>query len=100
MSKAPQLISLGEHPRAGSSIRRFKAWAGIAGFLVAALAGYGSGLPTSTLLLRALVFGIVGNCVGWAVSVAVWRRVLAAQALATVRARNARNAAPKGGAAE
>lgn len=100
MSKSPQLVSLHEHPRAGAAIRRFKAWAGIAGFLIAALAGYGSGLPTSTLLLRALLFGIVGNCVGWAVSVAVWRRVLTAQALATVRARNDRQAAAKAGAAE
>ena len=97
---APQFISLGEHPHAGVSIRRVKAWAGIAGFLVAALAGYGTGLPTSTLLLRALLFGIVGNCVGWAVSVAVWRRVLAAQALATVRARNEKRAGSKAGAAE
>ncbi|HVW90733.1 MAG TPA: hypothetical protein VHC01_14810 [Gaiellaceae bacterium] len=96
----PQFISLGEHPHAGGSIRRVKAWAGLAGFLVAALAGYGTGLPTSTLLLRALLFGIVGNCVGWAVSVAVWRRVLAAQALATVRARNARQTESKDGAAE
>jgi hypothetical protein len=96
----PQLISLSDHPQAGGSIRRVKAWAGIAGFLVAALAGYGTGLPTSTLLLRALLFGLVGNCVGWAVSVAVWRRVLTAQALSTVRARNARQGARKGGAAE
>lgn len=101
MSKpSPQLISLREHPRAGESIRRIKAWGGIAGFLVAALAGYGSGLPTSTLLLRALLFGLVGNCVGWAASVAIWRRVLAAQALAAVRARAAKQAAPGAGAAE
>ena len=100
MSKDPQLISLREHPRAGESIRRAKAWGGIAGFVIAALAGYGTGLPTSTLLLRALLFGIVGNCVGWAASVAIWRRVLTAQALATVRARNARNDAARGGGAE
>lgn len=96
----PQLISLREHPQAGASIRRAKAWAGIAGFLVAALAGYGTGLPTSTLLLRALLFGLVGNCVGWAASVAVWRRVIAAQALSTVRARAAKAAEGKDGAAK
>lgn len=94
------MISLREHPRAGGSIRRAKAWGGLAGFAVAALAGYGTGLPTSTLLLRALLFGIVGNCVGWAASVAIWRRVLTAQALATVRARNARSQAARSGGAE
>ncbi|HVU76495.1 MAG TPA: hypothetical protein VHC67_02860 [Gaiellaceae bacterium] len=93
MSGSPQLISLREHPQAAPSIRRVKAWAGLAGFLVAALAGYGSGLPLSTLLWRALALGVVANVVAWGASVAVWRRVLTAQAITAVRAKKAKAAA-------
>lgn len=91
--ETPRLISLGEHPRAAPSVRRAKAIGGLAGFAIAVLQGLGAGLPFATTLLHGLEFGLVGNLVAWAAAVVVWKRVLTAQAVSAVRARERRRLA-------
>lgn len=80
-----ELTSLAQHPSAAPSIRRAKAIGGLVGFALAVLIGMQNGEPFPALALRAVELGIVGNLVAWAVSVAVWRRVLTANATTTVR---------------
>jgi hypothetical protein len=91
--KPPQLTSLADHPRAAPAIRRAKAAGGLLGFGIAVLQGLSHGLPFATVLLRGLELGVAGNVVAWAAAVAVWKRVLTAQAAAAVRARERRVAA-------
>jgi hypothetical protein len=86
-----RLVSLSEHPRAATSIRRAKAWGGIGGFLLMLLVGLTHGSPLDATLVRALVGGVVANLVVWAIAVAVVKRVLIAEA--TAAARRARAAA-------
>lgn len=90
----PQLTSLAAHPRSAPAIRRAKAIGGLVGFGVAVLQGTSAGLPLATILLRGLELGLVGNLVAWAAAVVVWKRVLTAQAVAAVRARERRLSAP------
>jgi hypothetical protein len=77
-----RITTLKEHPRASAAIRRWKGFGGMAAFALAGLLGYQHGLPFFTLLERALVAGIAGQLVAWAVGVMVWKRLLVAQALA------------------
>jgi hypothetical protein len=79
------LTSLADHPRAAPSIRRTKALGGLVGFGLAVLVGLQHGEPCAPMLLRALELGLAGNLVAWGAAVAVWKRVLAAQATTTVR---------------
>jgi len=89
-----RLVSLQKHPTAGPKIRRAKAWAGIAGFLLMAVVGTRHGSPLEPTLVRALIGGIAANLLVWAVSLAVVKRVLVAQATTAARsARAARDAA-------
>ncbi|HVV58482.1 MAG TPA: hypothetical protein VHC45_08980 [Gaiellaceae bacterium] len=84
-SNEPKLTSLSEHPTAGPAIRRAKAIGGLVGFGIAVLVGLQIGQPFAPMALRAVELGLAGNLVAWAVSVAIWRRLLAAQATVTVR---------------
>jgi hypothetical protein len=82
-----RLVSLAEHPRAGASIRRAKAWGGLAGFGLMTAVGLLHGSPLDGTLGRALVGGIVAYLIAWAVAVAVVKRVLIAEATAAARRR-------------
>jgi hypothetical protein len=87
-----RLIPLREHPRAASSIRRAKAFGGLAGFLVSVFAGFGQHAPFASTMTRALIAGTIVYLLAWAAAVTVWRRVLGAEALAAVeRARQRRS---------
>jgi hypothetical protein len=89
-----RLVSLHEHPTAGPKIRRAKAWAGMGGFLLMTLVGLRHGAPLDATLVRALIGGIAANLLVWAVSLAVGKRILIAQATTSARAaRAAREAA-------
>jgi uncharacterized membrane protein YccC len=79
------LTSLSEHASAGPAIRRAKAIGGLVGFALAVLLGLRNGQPFASLMLRALELGFTGYLVAWAAAVAVWRRVLTAQATTAVR---------------
>src|SRR5262249_41032016 len=93
--RVTQLTSLREHPRAAPSIRRAKALGGLAGFLVSALAGFGQSAPFASTMTRALIGGIVVYFFTWAAAVAVWRRVLGAQAVAAIERARERGSLPR-----
>jgi hypothetical protein len=66
-------IRVSDHPRAARSIARTRAFAGLAGFVVAAYLAHGAGLPAFDVVLRSLVAGLVLHAVAWAVAVTYWR---------------------------
>ena len=89
-----KVIALRDHQRAAPAIRRAKAIGGLGGFGVAALVGFMHGMTFATVAERALVVGVAGNLVAWALAVLVWRRVLVAEAgAAAARARRRRSEA-------
>ena len=79
------LTSLRDHERSGPAIRRAKALGGLAGFGLSALAGLAHGAPLAGTLEHALEGGVAAYVLTWAAAVAIWRRLLTAQALASVR---------------
>jgi hypothetical protein len=95
---AVRLTSLRAHPRAAPGIRRAKALGGLAGFVVALVAGFGQGAPFATVVGRALVGGAIVYLLTWAAAVAIWRRILMAEATAALE--QARRRKLQAGAAE
>lgn len=88
-SGAPE-IRLAEHPGAARSIPRVRSWAGLAGFVIAAVLGNSAGLPFIDLVLRALLIGTASALVAWAAAQAVWKQIVFAEiAAARKRAREA-----------
>ena len=86
-------IRLAEHPGAARSIPRVRAWAGLSGFVLAALLGNQAGLPFIDLVLRALLIGTACLLVAWVVAQAVWKQIVFAEiAAARKRAREAHQA--------
>ena len=81
----PRLVSLAEHPRAQSSIRSVKAWAGLLGFCAVAGYGYQRGTDPADCILHALIAGILFQFLAWIGAVLVWQHLLDAEAAATVR---------------
>lgn len=98
-SELPGLISPAEDPRARAGIRRAKAWCGLAGFAIGAYAAYGHN-PAFTVCVHALAGGIVGNLVGWAAALAVWRRIMRAETRHAVDVLRDRAAAAAAASAE
>ncbi len=82
-------ISVREHPRACRGVRRARAAAGLAGFLIAALMAHRAHLPAFDVLVRALVAGVVAHVVGWRLAVAYWRAAILAELEAARRKRRA-----------
>jgi len=73
------VISVGAHPRARASIRRTRARTGLAAFGIVLFLCLNAGVPGEEAALRALVAGLVGNLVGWACALAVWRALVLAE---------------------
>jgi hypothetical protein len=95
MSAMPPLVSPAEDPRAVASIRRTKAWCGLAAFGLAALAAHLHGDTFDSLLTHALIAGVVGHMLGWLVATTVWRRLMRAEtkrAIEQIAARRAEQA--------
>jgi xanthosine utilization system XapX-like protein len=76
---AATVISVGAHPRARASIRRTRAWTALAAFGIVLFVCLNAGVPGQEAALRALVAGLVGNLVGWACALAVWRSLVMAE---------------------
>jgi hypothetical protein len=81
--------SVANHPRARYQVRRAKGWGGIAGFVIAGYLSYKAGVPTFDVVLRALVFGIVGYMLSWMCAVTVWRQLVLAELRAAVEHKQA-----------
>ena len=73
---AERAIRVGAHPRARRSIRRARAQAGIAGFVVTLVLAHQAGVPAFETLLRALGGGMVAHFLTWAFAIALWRRLI------------------------
>ncbi len=82
-------ISITGHPRAQRGVRRARAAAGLAGFLVAALMAHRASLPTFDVLVRALAAGIIAHVVAWRLAVAYWRAAILAELETARRKRHA-----------
>lgn len=91
-------IRVGAHPRARRSIRRARAQAGIAGFVVTLLLAHEAGVPASETLLRALGGGMVAHFLTWAFAIALWRRLIVVE-LETAREEVVRRRAERDAAA-
>jgi hypothetical protein len=75
----PQGASIASHPRAKTSIRRAKGWAGLAGFAIATYVSLGASVPLFQTGLRALGAGLVGYMLAWWAGVLVWRQLILAE---------------------
>jgi uncharacterized membrane protein YccC len=76
---AGKAISVAAHPRARASIRRTRARTALAAFAIVLFLSLNSGVPGEEAALRALIAGLVGNLVGWACALAVWRSLVMAE---------------------
>ncbi len=74
-----QGASIASHPHAKGSIRRAKAWAGLAGFAIAAFVSLQASVPLFQTGLRALGAGVVGYMLAWWVGVLLWRQLILAE---------------------
>ena len=80
-------ISVASHPRAARSIATAKAWAGLLAFAIVALLSVRAGVEPFEAGLRALVAGIVLYLFAWRVGLALWQRIVYAEAKAEVERR-------------
>ena len=77
--KAAREVRLSEHPRARHQIAVAKAWAGLAGLVLAGYASWHSGAPFVDTALRALLWGVAAYVVVWFCAVQVWRQLVLAE---------------------
>jgi hypothetical protein len=81
------LISVAEHPRARRSIARTKAWAALIGFALVAVLSWQAGVEPFEVGLRALGAGIATYLIVWLAAVALWQRIVVAEAKAVAERR-------------
>jgi hypothetical protein len=93
-------ISVSAHPRARASIRRTRARTALAAFGLVLFICLSGSVPPQEAFLRALVAGLVGNLVGWACALAVWRSLIMAELKVATDAYHARMKAAAEAAAE
>ena len=97
---AGTVISVGTHPRARASVRRIRAHTALAAFAIVLFICLNGSVPPQEAFLRALVAGLVGNLVGWACALAVWRSLIMAELKVATDAHHARMKAAAEAAAE
>ena len=85
--------SIATHPRARGSIRRAKAWAGLAGFAFAAVLSLQASVPVFQVGERALAAGLVGYMLAWWCGVLIWRQLIIAEQRAAIDELERRRAA-------
>jgi hypothetical protein len=69
-------VSVANHPRAKTSIRRVRARTALFAFVVVLFLSYKGGVPGQEAAMRALIAGLVGNLIGWACALALWRQIV------------------------
>jgi hypothetical protein len=97
---APEAVSVAAHPRARGSIRRTRARTALAAFAIVLFLSLNSGVPGQEAAVRALIAGLVGNLLGWACALAVWRSLVLAELKAAGEAHRERQRARAEAAAE
>jgi hypothetical protein len=73
---APEGISVAAHPRARASIRRTRARTALAAFAIVLYMSMSADVGGPEAAMRAIAAGLVGNLVGWACALAVWRQIV------------------------
>jgi uncharacterized membrane protein YccC len=66
---------ISHYPKAQQQINNAKAWGGLVLFLLIGFVSMQQGLPAFTVGVRALVAGMIGYIVAWAIALVVWRQV-------------------------
>lgn len=78
-------VVLRNHPRARRQIGLAKSYAGLAAFAFAGWAAWHAGRPFFDVAERALLWGMAGYLLVWAVAVHVWRHIAIAEVRAAER---------------
>jgi hypothetical protein len=71
--------SIATHPQARHSVRRTKAWVGLAAFIVTALLSLKASVPVFQVGERALIAGVAGYLLSWWASMIIWRHLMLAE---------------------
>ena len=91
MSETPQaVVSIAAHPRARASIRRTRARVALVAFGLVLYLSLHAGVGGQEAVVRALVGGLIGNLVGWACALAVWRAIVVQEVRTIEQRRRAR----------
>jgi hypothetical protein len=90
---AAKTVSVAAHPRARASIRRTRARTALAAFAIVLFLSLNSGVPDQEAAVRALIAGLVGNLMGWACALAVWRSLVMAELKVAAEAHRGRQRA-------
>jgi hypothetical protein len=88
--EAVTAVSVGAHPRARASVRRIRARTALAAFAIVLFVCLSGSVPPQEAFLRALVAGLIGNLVGWACALGVWRALVMAELKVATDAYNER----------
>jgi hypothetical protein len=84
------VVSVAAHPRAKGSIRRTRARTALVAFALVFLLSRSAGVSGQEAVMRAVAAGLVGNLVGWACALAVWRQIVVQEIRSIEEARRAR----------
>jgi len=85
-----EVVAVANHPRAKASIRRIRARTALFAFVLVLFLSYKGGVPGQEAALRALLAGIVGNLIGWACALALWRQIVVQEVRLAEQARRER----------
>jgi hypothetical protein len=72
-------IRLSAHPRARRHIGMAKGWGGLIAFLLVLKLSRGAALPWSDAFGRAVLGGVIGYVVAWAIAQTIWRHIALAE---------------------
>jgi hypothetical protein len=86
-------VSIAAHPRAKASIRRVRAWTGLIAFGLVLFLSLSANVGGQEATMRALAGGLVGNLIGWACALAVWRQIVVQEVRSIENARRERRRA-------
>jgi hypothetical protein len=83
-------VSIAAHPRAKAAVRRVRARTALAAFIIVLLLSLHAGVPGQDAALRAVAAGLVGNLIGWACAIGVWRQIVMQEVRTVEEARRER----------
>jgi hypothetical protein len=85
--ETPSVIA---HPRARTSIRRWRGRAGLLGLVLVTVLSMRAGVPAFDSVMRGLAGGFVAHFVAWMVGILAWRHLVLAELMAHREAQEAR----------
>jgi len=72
-------VSVVAHPRARTSIRRWRGRAGLLGLVLVTYLSMRAGVPAFDSVMRGLAGGLVAHFVAWMVGIVAWRHLVLAE---------------------